>query len=109
MLLNVTLFRDGYTFFNFNLLSKGKKTLIDLEEKTSCRRQFTVMAESEGHYTKTGICSDFFLKQKNVEECKGEAATVFRAPTHVSLQYISELGMVCQVDICKSDTLCKQQ
>lgn len=68
------------------------------------------MAESEGHYKKTNeFVVIFFLKQKNVEECKGEAATVFRAPTHVSLQYISELGMVCQVDICKSDTLCKQQ
>lgn len=46
------------------------------------------------------------LKQKNVEEFKGKAATVFRVPTHLSLKYVSELGMV---DICKSDTLCKQQ
>jgi len=37
----------------------------------------------------------FLLKQKNVEERKGKAATVLRAPTHLSFHYVCELGILC--------------
>lgn len=31
------------------------------------------------------------MLSENVEECKAKAATVFRAPTHLSLQFVREL------------------
>lgn len=72
MLLNVTLFRDGYTFFLLLFAQQGEKTRIDLEEKTS-RRQFTVMAASEGHYTKTKeFVVNFFSNRKMLRNARAK-------------------------------------